>query len=529
MYLEFFIAGLTGFFAWLLLRHVFAFQRERVCQRAGKLLREVELPRKSLILRRAGGVLAFFALSGMFILQDYMMFFFKMKMGDTLEFGILSRESGYNVILEFHLCIILFVLLLYHSFFSRRARLSFEIRENGLIFGFPAGILHVPWNEIEFCVFDSAKKRLQLQRKGHLSILRRRLTVVEGEAVTKFMGQFAEIRDRAGNVLTAPSQSVETPQLARAAKKPRQRFFRFQFDLLSLMLLMLLVATAASWYGYRQHRTQPIKNAVAALAEFQPMVVYRDVDVQYLLFWGSGKKPGDKDLIALRSFPNLEALGFSGAPGVTDAGLAEVEPLSHLKMLDLMATSITDAGLSRLTCLTELRELNLMATGITDAGLAKLKPLNRLQFLHLAGTKITDDGLVHLQSFPLLEMIDLPGTAITDKGLQHLASLKKLRTLSLVYSNISDAELVRLKPLAQLEELKLDGTHISDAGLPTLGEMKNLKSLEIRTTQISPEGYKMLQNSLPNTKILYTPPVPETQASTPGDPSEDSEAKAEEK
>jgi hypothetical protein len=186
------------------------------------------------------------------------------------------------------------------------------------------------------------------------------------------------------------------------------------------MLLMLVVASAASWYGSRQHRSQPIKNALAGLAEFQPSVFYRDVDVKYLFFWESSKQPSDKDLIALRSFPYLEALGFSGASSITDAGLVEVEPLSNLKMLDLMKTSITDAGLVHLEKLPQLRELNLMATGITDAGLAKLKHLTRLQFLYLSSTKITDTGLLSLYELKSLKSLDINSTQVSQRGREKL-------------------------------------------------------------------------------------------------------------
>jgi hypothetical protein len=509
MYLEFFIAGLTGLFFWLFLRHLFAFYRERICQKMGNLLEEIKLPRKGVILRIAVGLCSLFGLCVLFIVQDYMMFSFKMKLGDTIEFSPISSLPEFALLLELHFCLIIGLLLNCCSFFSRRMRLSLEIREKGLVYGFPAGILHLPWERIAYFIFSSSKKRLQLQRKGHLPIFRRRFSVEDGETVVKLLGQFVEIRDRKGMVLARPDRSSEAPQSPQAVKITRWRFFRFQFDLLSLMLLMLVVASAASWYAYRQKRSQPAKIALAALAEFQPTVVYRDVDVRYLLFWGNGKKPSDKDLFALRSFPNLEGLDFSVTPSITDAGLVEVESLSDLKMLGLMKTSITDAGLLRLKNLTRLRELNLMGTGITDSGLENLKPLTHLQYLYLSGTKVTNAGLVHLQSFPQLEKLNLPGTSISDAGLRYLAPLKNLRKLSLSSSGITDAGLSYLQPLSQLQELSLDGTAISDAGLPNLYGMKKLKLVELNSTQVTPAGIALLQQALPPEAVIhFTPPAP---------------------
>jgi hypothetical protein len=205
MCLEFLIAGLTGFFSWLLIRHVIAFKRERNCQRAGTLLREVKLSRKGVFLRITAGLFSALMLCAMLIAQDYMSFFFKIKWGDSIEISPFSMVPGSNVIVEIHTCIIVFVALNFCSFSLRHARLSFAIRENGLVFGFPAGFLYFPWEKIQYCIWSPTKKKLYVQERGHLSFLRKRLYVDDHETVLAMLGQFVEIRDQEQKVLFQPA------------------------------------------------------------------------------------------------------------------------------------------------------------------------------------------------------------------------------------------------------------------------------------------------------------------------------------
>jgi uncharacterized membrane protein len=533
MYLEFLIAGLTSFFLWLLLRHMAAFRRDRMRQRAGQLLQEAQLPLKRAILAAAVQLSVLLLLCGYFLAVDYLAFFVTFGLSDNVKYSMGGYFADSSVFLDVQCLVGVFFLMSIGSRilgrgkrpFASRIRLSFAIHENGIVYEFVHGnLVFLPWESIEYMLWSPTRKKFFLQRKGHLSFLRSRFSVDDGDAVAEILSRFVEVRGWEGKVQDPPNRTPETRRESPATKTSHWRSYRFQFDLLSLMLLTLVIASAASWYAYHQHRLQPIKAAVASLAEFQPMVSYHDVDVQYLLFWGNGKKPGDADLVALRAFPQLEALEFSGAPAITDAGLAEVERLSRLQALDLLGTSITDAGLLRLQNLAELRELNLMGTAITDVGLSNLKPLSGLRILYLSSTKITDAGLIHLRAFPQLEKLYLPGAGITDSAMNHLSALKNLRHLHLGSgAKVTDAGLASLRPLEQLEELDLDGTQITDAGLPNLYGLTKLKSLNLRSTQVTPSGVALLKQALPKTEIQFTPPAAPLAPSSPNGSADDSE------
>ncbi len=105
---------------------------------------------------------------------------------------------------------------------------------------------------------------------------------------------------------------------------------------------------------------------------------------------------------------------------VSDAGLAHLKDLVHLRELSLDGTRITDAGLAQLAGLIDLEELDLSDTRVGDSGLAQLRRLTRLRTLRVASTKVTDAGLVSLEGLKTLSRLDLTFTKVTDAGLERL-------------------------------------------------------------------------------------------------------------
>ena len=76
-------------------------------------------------------------------------------------------------------------------------------------------------------------------------------------------------------------------------------------------------------------------------------------------------------------------------------------------------------GLKSLLPLTGLWSLWIGGTGVTDAGLATLQPLP-LQYLDITNTQITDAGLATLKSFPALKHLEAANSKTTDAGIQEL-------------------------------------------------------------------------------------------------------------
>jgi hypothetical protein len=111
---------------------------------------------------------------------------------------------------------------------------------------------------------------------------------------------------------------------------------------------------------------------------------------------------------------------FLDGTKLTDAGLAHLNELTRLRVLDLTDTQVTDAGLAHLTGLKGLQRLHLTGTKVTDAGLAHLTNLKRLTHLYLCDTGVTDAGLAHLKRLTGLQRLDLIGTKVTEAGVADL-------------------------------------------------------------------------------------------------------------
>ena len=115
----------------------------------------------------------------------------------------------------------------------------------------------------------------------------------------------------------------------------------------------------------------------------------------------------DNDLALLLGLDRLESVDLLRIPNeifgqepsepngmeVTDAGLAYLERLPRLRMLNLDNTRITDAGLATLSRMGSLEEIDIERTKVTVAGLAHLRALKGLRELTLNIATSTDRGL----------------------------------------------------------------------------------------------------------------------------------------
>ncbi len=197
---------------------------------------------------------------------------------------------------------------------------------------------------------------------------------------------------------------------------------RFQYSLRSLMLLVLAVAIACSWFATRMQRARKLGEAMEAIKKLGGQT------------WYSYSDPFADDPPDPLWLRNLFGDGFLGS-GIcvyltTDAAIERLKELPELESLDLYGSRISDGGLRRVKELTQLKELSLDGTRVTDAELAYLTGLNGLRALVLRDTGITDAGLEYLEAIPTLERLNLAGTDVTDRGLMHLKRLTHLRWLS---------------------------------------------------------------------------------------------------
>jgi len=146
---------------------------------------------------------------------------------------------------------------------------------------------------------------------------------------------------------------------------------------------MALVLVLGGGYGWVVHRAQEQRDAVAAIKRAGGDVVY-DWQRQFVGL----REPGPwaprwlVDWIGVDYFGNVVEAWLAG-PRIQGAeeALAYVGHLRRLEALWLGSPTMTDAGLAHLEGLTNLKLMNISLSGtrVTDTGLVHLKGLTRLR------------------------------------------------------------------------------------------------------------------------------------------------------
>ena len=163
----------------------------------------------------------------------------------------------------------------------------------------------------------------------------------------------------------------------------------FQVRLRTLLVLMLIVALGAVWYGrewreeHRRHAAIQHLMARGAAVRIVPSLRGATADIAFrvdAMVDPAAMNQGSnylwteltlEDFEQLRLVPRLTSLSLEGIP-LTPESLAGIATLDNLERLDISHASLDDEGLQALAPLTKLRELNLEATQVTDAGVQRL-------------------------------------------------------------------------------------------------------------------------------------------------------------
>ncbi len=232
------------------------------------------------------------------------------------------------------------------------ANASMELRERGILFG-PQTFKFASWNEVAEWRWFQPKSILGIAMCWGIPRFRKntRLTLVENsiapgqkEAVTAIVGRFIAVYDRDATLLAKPEETVMPATPATTSRRSR---FLHQFDLQSLLLLVVVVGCFAGLYGIHYRRVQPQHAAMNRLAAFAPVADAVNGVPWGLNFSNCVKKPTDDDLALLKPLTDLCLLDLSGSP-ITDAGLKHLEGLKYLAYITLTDTAVTADGAARL-------------------------------------------------------------------------------------------------------------------------------------------------------------------------------------
>ena len=177
---------------------------------------------------------------------------------------------------------------------------------------------------------------------------------------------------------------------------------------------------------------------------------------------------------------------------VTDVGLAPLEGINNIELINLKGTAITDAGLNHLRNMTSLKQLNVTHTSVTDAGVASLKKsLPHLQVTHLS----------HAESHSQLAITNAGGTEYFDEN-------GRLIEIRFTPGKLNDFQLLGLQKhfevwKSTLRSIDLTDCHITDRGLEALAGLTSLRQLTLKGTEVTVGGVKSLMRTAPNLKVRH--------------------------
>ena len=201
---------------------------------------------------------------------------------------------------------------------------------------------------------------------------------------------------------------------------------RFQFSILSLLVLVAVVALPCSWLATAKERASKQRQVVEWIEKTGGRVFYdyqlTPSDRTGYLYPGDwvrgGMPPGPpwlRKLLGDDLFVNVGYVALAGHE-VRDAGLGRLEGLTQLRLLTLHNTEVSEAGLEHLEGLTQLRVLSLTQSTVNDAGLEHLKGLTKLRWLGLHATRVSDAGLQYIKGLTQLRMLLLGPPRLVTPG-----------------------------------------------------------------------------------------------------------------
>jgi len=163
----------------------------------------------------------------------------------------------------------------------------------------------------------------------------------------------------------------------------------------------------------------------------------------------------DADLDVVAQCTGLQALSLAYSK-VEGPGLAELEGLDRLHVLDLSDSRVDDKGVEFLPVSLPVRRLYLTGTRVTNEVVSILlgKHLDRLEVLGLSNTRIDDEAFKQLLGLPSLKELHVFHTGITDAALESIAQNGRLRFLSCGMTKVTSGGIAKLG--SRCRELHID-------------------------------------------------------------------------
>ena len=259
----------------------------------------------------------------------------------------------------------------------------------------------------------------------------------------------------------------------------------------------------------------------AGIAHLKDLQKLRKVDFSFA--WvvpesvGYGRGYADEAMRQLAAvLPDLESL--EGAGILSAAGVKALATFRNLRVLDLMLKGRHDGyhgptGFSYVSELGSLEELRVNGEALSDADLACIESLDHLKVLNIMSTEVTDRGLASIRKLKQLEDLSL-NAKVSRGGLNQLNDLAHLQALGVLIPPDAqrragiDELTLDLSGLQNLKGLRLGGLPLQDADMAFLTKLRHLESLNIYAPSLPPSSLRHLSGLSELKRLWVSRPGP---------------------
>ncbi|MFO0897066.1 MAG: hypothetical protein U0836_06495 [Pirellulales bacterium] len=206
-----------------------------------------------------------------------------------------------------------------------------------------------------------------------------------------------------------------TPEAPPVPRRGWRRFSRF--SLRGLLLLTTLAALQLGWSVERARRQQRAVAAVQAIGGYVSFAQgHSSVAEAEQPDWRPHWAP---EWIPDQYLQRPEGVWVPGSDATDFSFLGDLPTLKTACLLNCQ--HFDDADLRLLVRAKGLRLVSLVGSGISNAGVAELQRLPKLQILQLRGTRIDDRAIPYLRKLRSLAELDVFDTDLSRAGVAQLA------------------------------------------------------------------------------------------------------------
>jgi hypothetical protein len=276
-----------------------------------------------------------------------------------LAFCYLLLSLWQDLFFSPRLMFLLFFLMFHPIIFFFPMWIMLRICEGGVEAYLSGDPPFLPWPILRSCRWIRTKQQLEFDTT--LSQYTFPVNDEDAEKALPILGRFVQTKNECGEILFPGSE--RRPLAEAEAADFKQNFIRsrYQFSILSLLLLTVVVAAGSGWYAVDKEYMRIQQKALNDLQEIAPFTHWdSSYTVETLNFSEpllnvppapnappARSKFSDKDVELLRPFHRLRHL-FLSKTSITDASIPDLVEFKLLKTFSIRNTKITPEGAQRM-------------------------------------------------------------------------------------------------------------------------------------------------------------------------------------